>query len=368
MASVSLGEQGAQPRRGRCRSLEPVAAWRHVASACALVALAVGVAVLAAWLLRPLRATGVSFLWLMRANTALCIVLVSAAALLVVNERSDGRGRVRRGLAAVAAVVAAVSLVEHATGWNAGIDEVLAADPTSPFAGRMSPWTAGALALLAAVAFFHRSRRDRAADVALVGAGTVLQLVFAGYLYGVIELYGTNPLTRVSPPTLVCLALAWAALLGGRLGRGLLAVATRPSAGGVTLRVLLPVAWTLPVLFGWARLLAQREGILTPSMGTALFAVGHTLTLSALIWWFAPRLDALEVRFAAERERRENLERFVAMCAWTGRIRSNGEWLSVERYLAERFGVAVTHTISDEAAARVEAEIAAEEVAERERE
>jgi hypothetical protein len=39
----------------------------------------------------------------------------------------------------------------------------------------------------------------------------------------------------------------------------------------------------------------------------------------------------------------------VTMCAWTRRIKWRGTWLSVERFLEERFGLPVTHGISDEA-------------------
>ena len=157
----------------------------------------------------------------------------------------------------------------------------------------------------------------------------------------------------MSPHTLACLSLLAISFLGARLGVGLLAAATRPTAGGAAVRVLLPVAWVLPVLLGWLRLAAQRRGVFTAThVGVATFAVAQTLTLAALIAWLAPRLDALDARLADERRRRRDLESFVAMCAWTGRIRWRGEWVSVERYLAERFGLEVTHGISAGAAAR----------------
>ena len=45
-------------------------------------------------------------------------------------------------------------------------------------------------------------------------------------------------------------------------------------------------------------------------------------------------------------------------------MRWKGEWVRVEHYLQERWGVRVTHTISDEAMQRMEEEIAASERAE----
>ena len=39
----------------------------------------------------------------------------------------------------------------------------------------------------------------------------------------------------------------------------------------------------------------------------------------------------------------------VRMCAWTRRIHLDGEWVSVETFLLRRFGLRVTHGISEEA-------------------
>ena len=46
----------------------------------------------------------------------------------------------------------------------------------------------------------------------------------------------------------------------------------------------------------------------------------------------------------------KHLEGLVTFCAWTGRVWWNGEWVRVEQFLMERFGVGVSHGISEEAA------------------
>jgi len=43
-------------------------------------------------------------------------------------------------------------------------------------------------------------------------------------------------------------------------------------------------------------------------------------------------------------------EQIVRMCAWTKRLKMDDEWLSIEEFLRRRFGLHVTHGISDEAA------------------
>jgi hypothetical protein len=39
----------------------------------------------------------------------------------------------------------------------------------------------------------------------------------------------------------------------------------------------------------------------------------------------------------------------VRMCAWTRRLWHGGQWLSVEAFLTERFGLEITHAMSEEA-------------------
>lgn len=41
----------------------------------------------------------------------------------------------------------------------------------------------------------------------------------------------------------------------------------------------------------------------------------------------------------------------VTVCAWTKQVREGDQWMSLEAYLVDRFGLKITHGISDEAAA-----------------
>lgn len=44
----------------------------------------------------------------------------------------------------------------------------------------------------------------------------------------------------------------------------------------------------------------------------------------------------------------KRMEEFVTFCAWTGRVRWNNDWISVEQFLRERYNVSVSHGISDQ--------------------
>jgi len=50
------------------------------------------------------------------------------------------------------------------------------------------------------------------------------------------------------------------------------------------------------------------------------------------------------------------LKRLVTVCAWSRKIRHNGEWMSFEEYLTRVYGVRLTHGISPEMAQKLMAE------------
>ena len=55
--------------------------------------------------------------------------------------------------------------------------------------------------------------------------------------------------------------------------------------------------------------------------------------------------------------RLEHLRQIVTICAWTGQVKFEGEWIRLEDYLKRRFGVSVSHGLSKEAAAKMIQEI-----------
>jgi len=57
------------------------------------------------------------------------------------------------------------------------------------------------------------------------------------------------------------------------------------------------------------------------------------------------------------RLRLERLQRVVTICAWTGLVYYEGQWIRMDEYLQRRFGLSVSHGLSREASAKVVAEI-----------
>ena len=55
--------------------------------------------------------------------------------------------------------------------------------------------------------------------------------------------------------------------------------------------------------------------------------------------------------------RLERLQQFVTICAWTGQVKYHGQWLRLDEYLQRQFGISVSHSLSQEAAAKMKREI-----------
>ena len=55
--------------------------------------------------------------------------------------------------------------------------------------------------------------------------------------------------------------------------------------------------------------------------------------------------------------RLEKLRQIVTVCAWTGQVKHDGEWMRMEEYLKRRFGLSITHGLSMEASEKMLEEI-----------
>jgi CHASE3 domain sensor protein len=57
------------------------------------------------------------------------------------------------------------------------------------------------------------------------------------------------------------------------------------------------------------------------------------------------------------RLRLERLQRVVTICAWTGLVYYEGQWIRMDEYLQRRFGLSVSHGLSKETSAKIIGEI-----------
>jgi PAS domain S-box-containing protein len=196
-------------------------------------------------------------------NTALCFLLAAGALAAFLCQRT----RPSLALSVSAMLLTGTTLVEHLTGWSAGIDEMLwplgvSRDAMEQFAnlgvgtpGRMSPNAAVALTLLAfslVIVTAPRLTRLRlvAGAVAALAATTAGAIAFAGYLMGVPSAYGWGHFTPVAPQSAATLLVLG---LGVLFGTGLAA----RSSGLYTGRVapgLAAATVMIAALFMWEAL------------------------------------------------------------------------------------------------------------------
>jgi HPt (histidine-containing phosphotransfer) domain-containing protein len=149
----------------------------------------------------------------MKANTALCLLL-SGLALWPARARRAGYAQ---WLAACVAGVGAITLLEYAFVWNAGIDELLIRDPGGPFTaypGRMSPYSAVAFCCLGAAQWLQTTRQAR--PLVLLGAcvaGLIGLVSVLGYALGAHEI----TTDQWVPPLAIHTAVAFVLLACGVL-------------------------------------------------------------------------------------------------------------------------------------------------------
>jgi PAS domain S-box-containing protein len=231
----------------------------------------------------------------MKINTALGFALAGCGLIRMTRDRSRDRPRRRRQAALAALCAAAVfaigslTLLEHATGRNVGIDQALVLDsqddgnPGAP--GRMAPATAFNFMLvgLALLCLVSSRRAFRIAGQAAVVLAAISAL--AGMTAYLLEV--KLPLPGYSQMALHTGALFFALCLGLLCARpkgGLMDVLVADNAGGAATRRLLPLVIVVPNLLGWLRLRGQHAGLFDAGTGTLLFTCSVAVSLALLVW------------------------------------------------------------------------------------
>jgi signal transduction histidine kinase/CheY-like chemotaxis protein/PAS domain-containing protein len=301
---------------------EQLARYRAVSNTLAVFAFCIGCAAFLGWILdnqylKRIYPTLVT----MKANTAICLMLVAVCVLLI-NDRSSSP--LKRGLtqlfAAIVGLVGLLTLSEHLFGWNTGLDQLLFYESPSEagpsFPGRMG--VAGSLNFfffgLALLLLSARAKRwVRVSNVAVLLVITVTLLVFLYYFYGIEQFEPLAQYFTIALHTVVAFLCLCTATLLVRPDHGFVATLLGNSPGAVVARRMLP-AFLVVILLGWIRTMTRNEGWFSPGFATAFFVVAVLLLLAVLIWLTALSLNRTdrERRFA-ELALRDNEARLTAL-------------------------------------------------------
>jgi signal transduction histidine kinase/CheY-like chemotaxis protein len=289
--------------------------WR-TGRAMAILAGAVGVAVLFSWLGGPRFARSAGQPIEVAPVTAAALILASSA-LLLGGLRHRALLAVRRIAALIVSALAALRLLELAGAGDLRVDHALGAVHhalSSPDA-HMLPATAATL-LVAGLAMLLLDARGRtrraAAQVVALALSPVPLVALVGYAYRVTLFYGSTLATAMALPTSVALLLLVIAIMLARPEEGFIAKLATAGTGSAMARRMLLYAMALPLALGWLALAMSDAGP-SAAFAVSVVVVALTLVLVLLVLRDAAALDRMELakeRAQAERERsREELAR-----------------------------------------------------------
>ena len=280
--------------------------------AIAVSLVALGCAVLFGWLVRWQLLISLSPGFApMKPNTAVGFLCVGAA-LWSLHGDAENRRRLGRRLAWAVLMLGGLTLAEHVSGWNPGIDRLLygGADP-GRWPARMSISATIHFILLGCALLLIDTRvgraRHRPSEWLALPVGLSSFAALLGYMYGVDSLYAIRPYSSMALHTAVAFELCAFGILFARPDQGLMRVVSSSGPGGLLARTLLPPIVLLPVLLGWLRVKGQDAELFGTAFGTAVFVASCMVCLSTLVISTAKALHTSDLeRRQAERKLQES--------------------------------------------------------------
>jgi signal transduction histidine kinase len=241
----------------------------------------------------------------MFAIPAVCACLCGLALLILARE-SPARDRMAgtlRFLGGVVAGVGGLTLFEHATGVNLGIDTLLVHGTWGQEAAvapmRMGPPASASFTLLGIGIVLAASRSGRvrgAASACGVMTLGIASLALIGYAYGARPLFSAPHLTAIAMQMALILAVLGAGLICAIRERGLTAMLLRRDAGGELVRRLSPALIVFPLALGALRVAGERAGLYESAFGSAARTWVEIAVLLGLLFWTARSSSRIDAR------------------------------------------------------------------------
>ncbi len=275
--------------------------WSLFSQAAACIAVATGIIVLAGWAFDVPALTGFYADITMKANAAVCFIFAGLA-LFLLNCNAGFRNvqTLGFGLALVPTFLGVLTLMEHLSGWNLGIDQLLFSEPPGALAtaspGRMGVNASISFTLCGVALLCMYRGRAMVFSQLCVGAVFLLELLaLIGYAYGVNELYGLARYTGIALHTAIALATLSLGILAAREHVGVMAFMSAATPAGAVVRRLLVWVVAIPILFGWIRVLALQRGYFDTAVGTAVLVVSLVAVLIGIVLRMGRRLSIMEL-------------------------------------------------------------------------
>lgn len=249
-------------------------------------------------------------------TTAICFLLAAVNFHLLSSKANSTETipRLNWIISTVAVMIAIVALIIIGINYLPGITKDLeqalfsfkleAIDQFAP--GRMSPSTALYFLLLSiATLLFDVHRRLPWAQLIILVTLFLSLLNLVGYLYGLPELCGLGAFTRIAAPTAFGFILLGTALLMIRPKQKVTHLLTNDTIGGVTARMILPVALIGPITLGWIGSLGRECGLWNWSFAAAFMVVASIFVFCIVLAALSCKLEKMDrerSRILRERE------------------------------------------------------------------
>ena len=251
-----------------------------------------------------------------KANTAICFVLIGFALWLSRAEdlhRSGWRRGTSAVLAAFVSLVGLISFLEYWYGWNPGIDQLLFIPgpddvPGSVRPGLMSPLAAAGFGLLGLAVILLGIRKRWSTALQQLLAGAVAIICLFGILDFVLDAGTTQ--THISPVTAFFLFFLSFGVMTARTEWGLGALLADAGMGGKLARSLLPATVAIPTMAAWLRWKGQTTGLYSDWMGVALMTVTSVVLLVGVTVWTA---NAVSLADGERRKAEESARRLASI-------------------------------------------------------
>lgn len=294
-----------------------IARAKNFSVAAGILSILVGCFVLTGWALNLEQLKNVYGSVNVKANTALLLILTGIPLCLInVEGKNKTLRTVSQVCAAIVGFVGLLTLTQHLTGWNFGIDQLLFREapgaPVTTSPGRMGPPASTCFMLAGAALILFEQRkfiRLRQALSVFICVWTLLAIL--GYVYDAEQLYKVARFTGIALPTAITLFLVGLGLLTARINEGVTRLLSAGDAGGLTARRLLLQVIAVPFFIGWGIVAGQRLGYYDLGFGTALLVLFIVIVFTYAIWRSSASLNnAEQLRAATEialREKEEGL-------------------------------------------------------------
>ena len=212
--------------------------WGIFSRIAACFAIVTGLTVLAGWTYDVPALTGLYADITMKANAAICFLACGLSLLLVHwKQRYRGLGIIGIALATVSVLIGGLTLLQHISSVDFGIDQLLFSEPPGALAtaspGRMgvNASTSFVLCGLALVSLYReRAIVFRQLFVTIVLLVELIALV--GFAYGVNELYGLPKYTGIALHAAIALAILSLGILAAREKEGFMALVSVDTPAG----------------------------------------------------------------------------------------------------------------------------------------